>query len=114
VNLAGCLPLAVKRRGPLFIAGILLSLLAVLSAAGLLYSAAERNARWGVVSKENAVLRKIPLPNSSEWLQLPAGTSVDVRGASGNFILTRTGFGVEGWMEADRMLLSPAGGSGGG
>lgn len=108
--LAACtLPWLVKRRGVLLISFIIFLLPIGLSLGGAAYQAAERNSRWGVVAAEGTVMRKIPLPNSSEWLYLQEGTSVGVRGHSDNFILVRTGFGVEGWVDAKKLLLDRSG-----
>ena len=106
-NLTFAAPGVFRKRSAGFILGGSLLVLAALSLAGLGYTAAERDSPWGVVSVDGAELRKIPLPSSSEWLRLPAGATVRIRGESGGYVLARTGFDVEGWLAAGDVLRSP-------
>jgi hypothetical protein len=99
------LPLIAKRRGMLIISLLLLLVPTGLALGGLLHYAAQRDAPWGIVGHNKAELRKIPLPNASEWIYLEEGTAVEVNGNSAGYLLVKTGFGVEGWIKGDKMLV---------
>jgi tetratricopeptide (TPR) repeat protein len=99
------LPLLARNRGARIIGLLLLLVPAGLAGWGLLHFSAERDASWGIVGQANTELRKIPLPKSSEWIYLEEGTIVEIHASSSGYLLVKTGFGVEGWISVDKMLV---------
>ena len=49
-------------------------------------------------------LRKIPEPLATDWIRLPAGTSLRVLAEEGDNRLVRTGYGLEGWLPSSSLL----------
>jgi tetratricopeptide (TPR) repeat protein len=85
------------RRG---IVAILLALflgVLVLTGGALGYSLYTRSRNVAVISVTQAPLTKIPDAQAQTWLSLPAGTAVTPVARYRNFVLIRTGYGVEGW-----------------
>ncbi len=101
---AGVFPLVLRKRGLRFILSVLCITVAGSTLFGLVVSASERDAGRGVIGPKSVELRKIPLPSSSEWLFLEEGTAVEVEGVSGDYLLVKTAFGVEGWVEKSRLI----------
>lgn len=60
----------------------------------------------GVVRVAADPLRKIPGPLATDWIQLPAGTAVSVVAEEGADYLVRTGFGLEGWLPGESLILT--------
>ena len=54
-----------------------------------------------VVTGGGGVLKRIPLDEAANWLVLKQGTSLAVRGQSQEFILVRTGHGLQGWIRKE-------------
>ncbi len=72
-----------------------------LGAAGLLVrSLAALSLDTGVVL-DGVYLKKIPLDEAVDWVELTAGTAVRIRAESGDYLLVQTGYGIEGWMPDD-------------
>lgn len=86
-------------------------LLTLSSAGGLVYAARTQHQELGVIGRGTGNLLKIPRPDASRWIELPAGTTVDVLLDSNGFYLIRTGYGVEGWIPSNDLLYDvlPAG-----
>ena len=85
------------RRG---IVAILLALtvgVLVLTGGALGYSLYTRSRNVAVISVTQAPLTKIPDAQAQTWLSLPAGTAVTPVARYQDFVLIRTGYGVEGW-----------------
>ncbi|MFP4205773.1 MAG: hypothetical protein ACLFRR_06755 [Spirochaetaceae bacterium] len=59
-----------------------------------------------VVETENAVLTQVPVAEAEQWLSLPAGTAVRPLETYGGYRLVRTGFGVEGWIDDNDLMVS--------
>ncbi|MFP4534712.1 MAG: tetratricopeptide repeat protein [Spirochaetaceae bacterium] len=98
-----------RAKGQRVIFGTLFLILTRLG--GLLFLQAvriESQAR-GVVGAESARMLRIPEPDADTWLTLPQGTAVEVELRHQEFVLVRTGLGVEGWLEAEELLLGGAG-----
>ncbi|MFP4408819.1 MAG: hypothetical protein ACLFPW_09890, partial [Spirochaetaceae bacterium] len=98
-----------RAKGQRVIFGTLFLILTLLG--GLLFFQAvriESQAR-GVVGAESARMLRIPEPDADTWLTLPQGTAVEVELRHQEFVLVRTGLGVEGWLEAEELLLGGAG-----
>ncbi|MDR3200986.1 MAG: hypothetical protein LBT68_05955, partial [Spirochaetales bacterium] len=97
---AACvLPWFVRRRTILFVCLVVLLLAAGFSAGGIAWQASSLGREWGVVVEGGASMRKIPLPESSEWIRLAEGTALDIESHSGGFVLVSTGSGIRGWVE---------------
>ena len=77
-------------------------LLAVLVAAALLvggvFGISVVDQARTVVVVGDAQLRRIPRRDAAPWLALPAGTTLEVRGAHGEHLLVRTGYGLDAWV----------------
>lgn len=58
----------------------------------------------GVLEEQSPLLR-IPEPDSRTWLELPAGTTLRIRGLVKGFSLVETGSQLRGWVAEDRILL---------
>jgi len=76
------------------------------SAGGLVYAANAQKNELGVIGRGAGNLLKIPRPDASRWIELPAGTTVRVLLDSNGFYLIRTGYGVEGWIPSDDLLYN--------
>jgi tetratricopeptide (TPR) repeat protein len=97
---AACLlPWLVKKRTILFVCLVILLLAAGFSAGGIAWQASSLSREWGIVAESGVSLRKIPLPESSDWIKLAEGTALDVESHSGTFVLVSTGSGIRGWVE---------------
>jgi len=86
---------------------IVLVLAAVFTAAslGVLVARLASEARpVGVLVGQTRLLR-IPEPDSRVWLELPAGTTLWVRGRAGAYSLVETGSQLKGWVAGNRILL---------
>ena len=59
----------------------------------------------GVVRTPEARMLRIPEPDADTWLYLPEGSAVQVELRHQEFVLVRTGVGVEGWLEAEQLYL---------
>ncbi|HUX12784.1 MAG TPA: tetratricopeptide repeat protein [Spirochaetia bacterium] len=109
-----CVLIAVSGKdhgGRFVIAVVFAVLLSFASAGGLIYSIQTQRTELGVVGRNAGSLLKIPRPDASRWIELPAGTTVRVLLDSNGFYLIRTGYGVEGWIHSDDLLyhVLPAG-----
>ncbi|WP_455383293.1 BatD family protein [Salinispira pacifica] len=109
-----CVLIAVSgagRSGRYVIVLVFSVLLTLTSAGGLIYAASVQQRELGVIGRNAGNLLKIPRPDASRWIELPAGTTVEVLLDSNGFYLIRTGYGVEGWIPADDVLYNilPAG-----
>jgi hypothetical protein len=81
-------------------AAILLALslgLFVLLGGAFGYSLYSHERNVAVVSVTQARLAKVPDGRAQPWLSLPAGTTVTPIARYEQFVLVRTGYGVEGW-----------------
>jgi len=70
---------------------------------GLVIAARVHNDQVGVVLEELS-LRRIPSEAAESWLDLPAGTAVDLLTEKDGFVLVRTDVGLEGWVNMDSIL----------
>ncbi len=108
VNLSGlAAALVMLRRNGAHVILLVLSLaLAAGSSIGLLAAAVERDARTGVVARDDTEMRKIPVDAATRWLTLPGGMAVGIVGESGGYCLVETGYGIEGWVRTEDLLLA--------
>jgi hypothetical protein len=84
----------------LFVSSIILMMASSLL---LLYTDSRWRAPTAVVLADSDPLRKIPGPLSTDWIQLPAGTAVEVVAKEGSDRLVRTGYGLEGWLSEESL-----------
>jgi hypothetical protein len=103
---AGILPRFVRRRTVLFVCLTALLLTAAFSAGAMIWQAASLEREWAVAAAGGSSMRKIPLPEASEWLDIAEGTAVDIISRSGGFALVATGSGIEGWLEEKKLLAA--------
>jgi tetratricopeptide (TPR) repeat protein len=94
-----------KKRGLYIILMILSVVLCIASVGMTLYSIGKLSGNTGVVVQSEARLRKIPDAEAAEWLTLKEGTSVNIIIQSGGYQLVRTGYGVEGWVETNLIVV---------
>jgi hypothetical protein len=87
------------RHGPL--------LAALVMAAGLtagLAAAAGGDQARPIAVVGDTELRKIPRADAAPWIPLPAGTTLEVRGAHRDHLLVRTGYGLDAWVSRRAVL----------
>ncbi len=76
----------------------------VLVGGALGYSIYTHERNVAVVSNTQAPLTKIPDGRAQPWLSLPGGTTVMPVARYGEFVLVRTGYGVEGWTRVPSIM----------
>jgi hypothetical protein len=59
----------------------------------------------GVVVSGEGELYRVPEEDSRSWFALPEGTSLFVRGRSGEYYLVETPSQIEGWVPSDTILI---------
>jgi hypothetical protein len=59
----------------------------------------------GVVIGEGSELYRVPEEDSKSWFELPAGTSLWLRGRSGQYDLVETPSQIKGWVRRDTILI---------
>jgi hypothetical protein len=96
----------VRRRGVQVLIAFVLLVIAMGSSLGLFLGYLGRDSqRGGVVVSEGVGLQRIPEADSGNWLELPAGTSLRVRGETGGYYLVETSSRLQGWVPKDQFLL---------
>ncbi|MCK4516694.1 MAG: BatD family protein, partial [Spirochaetaceae bacterium] len=96
-------PKGLRRAGLLAIGQILLGVIIVALIIGLAMAASVQKDQVGVVLAELS-LRRIPSQMAESWLNLPAGTAVDLITQKDGFVLVRTNLGLEGWVNMNAIL----------
>ena len=86
-----------------FISTSLLMIAAVLVMVVIVHNSSIPTA---VVAEEGAALKQVPVEEAKDWLVLPVGTAVQPVERYDGYRLVRTGFGVEGWVEDESVLVS--------
>ncbi|MFW6328638.1 MAG: tetratricopeptide repeat protein [Alkalispirochaetaceae bacterium] len=94
----------VAAKGQRVIAVSLFAILLLLGSLTFLQAVRIYEAGRGVVRVEEAHLRRIPEPDADTWLSLSEGTAVHLDLRHQEFILVRTGLGVQGWLSADQLI----------
>ena len=69
------------------------------------YSLYTRGKNVAVVSVTQAPLSRIPDEGAQTWLSLPAGSAVTPVARYRDFVLVRTGYGVEGWTRVPDLIV---------
>ena len=59
----------------------------------------------GVVVSEEGELFRVPEEDSKSWFELPAGTSLWIRGQAGRYYLVETPSHIDGWVRSDTILI---------
>jgi hypothetical protein len=59
----------------------------------------------GVVSEQSSELYRVPEQDSKSWFELPMGTSLWIRGRSGQYYLVETPSQIDGWVRSDTLLI---------
>ena len=95
------------KRGSLFILSVLLFIALVGAVSVFLFALAERDKPVAVVVAERGSVKRIPVDGAREWMGLPVGTSLLVKGRAQGYYLVRTGLGLEGWIKDDSVLYNP-------
>jgi tetratricopeptide (TPR) repeat protein len=94
------------KRGSLFILSVLF-IIALLGATGVfLFALSERNRPVAVVAIERGGVKRIPVDEAREWMNLKVGTSLLVKGHAQGYYLVRTGLGLEGWIDNESVLFN--------
>lgn len=91
------------RRGLISILRILVGTSVIAGCVLLAVAARTHDTQVGVV-KEDVSLRRIPSVTAEIWLNLEAGTAVDVVTNQDGFVLIRTNLDLEGWVSIDELL----------
>ncbi|NBF39958.1 MAG: hypothetical protein GVY14_06035 [Spirochaetes bacterium] len=106
--LSGGLAFVLKRGGDARYAIGFISTLLLMIAAGVLmvYAVHGASRPTAVVQQQEAALKQVPVAEAKQWLTLPAGTAVEPLDQYADYRLIRTGFGVEGWMDENMLLVS--------
>jgi hypothetical protein len=99
---------ALRRRGEarFAISFISSTLLMITALVLMVYAVRTAAIPTAVVSREEAALKQVPVAEAKDWLSLPAGTAVRPLEQYEHYRLVRTGFGVEGWITEDLLLVS--------
>lgn len=84
----------------------------ILSSLSLLYLVHQNRVEQVIVMKENAQLRKISGDLARDWIDLPAGTSLEVQTRYRNFLFIRTGYGLQGWVKDEEIATLRGQGNG--
>jgi len=92
-------------RGGLFILSVLTFAVLIGALVIFLFALHERGEPIAVVAGQEAPLKRVPLAEAREWILLPEGTALDVRGSAQGYVLVKTGLGLEGWIERNRLLF---------
>lgn len=102
------LPLAVlfpvRVKGQRVIGVSIFAIVTLLGSLTLLQAVRIYEAGRGVVQVPEARLRRIPEPDADTWLTLPEGTAVNLELRHQDFVLVRTGLGVQGWLQAEQLI----------
>jgi tetratricopeptide (TPR) repeat protein len=59
----------------------------------------------GVVVSDEGELFRVPEQDSRSWFDLPAGTSLWIRGRTGKYYLVETPAQIDGWVRRDTILI---------
>ncbi len=93
------------RQGGFFILSTLL-FIALIGAIGVfLFALAERDKPVAVVADTRGNVKRIPVDEAQEWINLDVGTSLLVTGRAQGYYLVKTGLGLEGWIRDDSVLV---------
>lgn len=104
----GCLVVSLnirKRKIELSILIIMIFFLSLMSLGTVVYSHWVSRSDTAVVATPGGDLKKVPGSLGGEWLILQEGTSVQVVSESDSSVLIRTGYGLEGWLEAEQLIF---------
>ncbi|TVR05257.1 MAG: hypothetical protein EA403_03230 [Spirochaetaceae bacterium] len=94
-----------KRRSARYaIAVIVTALMLLVAIGGFAYALHQRNQAIAVVGEREAGLRRIPEQGAQTWLTLDPGTAVLPLTTRDEFVLIRTGYGIDGWIPMDQLL----------
>ena len=94
-----------KRRSARYaIAVIVTALILMVAIGGFAYALHQRSQSIAVVGEREAGLRRIPEPGAQTWLTLEPGTAVLPLTTRDEFVLIRTGYGIDGWIPMEKLL----------
>lgn len=94
-----------KRKMELSILVIMIFFLSALSLGIVHYTDYVAKTDTAVVSTGGGNLKKVPGELGGEWMTLQEGTSLRILSRSGNSLLIRTGYGLEGWLPEKQLLF---------
>jgi tetratricopeptide (TPR) repeat protein len=97
--------LVVRRGRVQFLIALVLAAVFTAAALGVFLARLQAEARpVGVLIGQTRLLR-IPEADSRNWLELPAGTTLRVRGRAAGYSLVETGSQLKGWVAEERIIL---------
>jgi hypothetical protein len=97
---------AARRKRPALLVGqLVIGIVMIVSLAGLIFVAVVHGEQLAIVTTDYD-LRRIPSDDSEGWLIVKEGTAVEIVASQDRFVLVRTAFGLEGWVESDGLLWS--------
>lgn len=96
----------VRRKGVRFLISFVLLAIAALGSLAFFVAVLHSDSRSaGVVIRKTATVLRVPEQDGKPWFELPAGTSLWIRGETGQFYLVETASKLKGWMASDAVLL---------
>ncbi|MBN2657206.1 MAG: BatD family protein [Spirochaetales bacterium] len=94
-----------KRKMELTILVIMVFFASLVSLGIVFYSHFISVSETAVVTVPEGELKKVPGGSGGSWLSLQEGTAVLVLSRSGDSLLIRTGYGLEGWIDESSLLF---------
>lgn len=98
-----------KKKMELSILIIMIFFLSVISLSVTYYSDFISKKDTAVVLEPGGDLKKVPGEMGGSWLTLQEGVAVSIISESGDSLLIRTGYGLEGWLVRDSLILLQGG-----
>ena len=90
-----------RRYKSLFFTGILFFLIGT---SVILFSHTVYEENKTIKVFESSQLRKIPLKAAKEWIPIPDGTTLQIKGEYNNFFLVQTSYGLDAWVDITSKL----------
>jgi hypothetical protein len=93
------------RKVQFLISLVLVAIAALGSLAFFLARLSLESQSVGVVVSSEGELFRVPERDSKSWFELPAGTSLWIRGRTGSYYLVETPAQIDGWVRSDTILM---------
>ena len=90
-----------RRYKSLFFTGILFFLIGT---SVILFSHTVYEENKTIKVFESSQLKKIPLNAAKEWIPIPDGTTLQIKGEYNNFFLVQTSYGLDAWVDITSKL----------
>lgn len=83
---------------------IFLSLISLSLFIGILYIDNRNNVNSGIINTKGASIKKVPNDMAKDWMELPEGYTVYIRGEWEDKFLIETEYGLQGWITKTELL----------